>query len=362
MRIGILTAGGDCPGLNAVIRGFAKYVYNQIPEAEIIGISDGYRGLINGEFKNLKESDFSGILNIGGTILGTSRQPFKEMTKEEQNGSTRLEQMVKNYKKAKLDLVVTLGGAGTHKTAALLSGAGCNVIGLPKTIDNDIWGTDITFGFHTAVDIDTECIDRLHTTAASHGRTMVIEIMGNKVGWLTLYSGIAGGADIILIPEIPFDPDEVCKTVAKRYKNGKDFTIIAIAEGAMTKAEAEMKKADRLAARGSDTTATNAIARYIQEQVGVETRTVVIGHLQRGGSPSPYDRLISTELGSFAGKLVQEGNFGTTVAVQNNAITYNWLSDVAGKTKYVSEDNQMVNVARSIGISFGDGKKFKGIK
>ena len=251
MRIGILTAGGDCPGLNAVIRGFAKYVYNQIPDAEIIGISDGYRGLINGEFKNLKESDFSGILNIGGTILGTSRQPFKEMTKEEQNGSTRLEQMVKNYRKAKLDLVVTLGGAGTHKTAALLSGAGCNVIGLPKTIDNDIWGTDITFGFHSAVDIDTECIDRLHTTAASHGRTMVIEIMGNKVGWLTLYSGIAGGADIILIPEIPFDPDEVCKTVAKRYKNGKDFTIIAIAEGAMTKAEAEMKKADRLAARGS---------------------------------------------------------------------------------------------------------------
>ena len=191
---------------------------------------------------------------------------------------------------------------------------------------------------------------------------MVVEIMGNKVGWLTLYSGIAGGADIILIPEIPYDPDEVCKTVARRYKNGKDFTIIAIAEGAMTKAEAEMKKADRLAARGGDVTATNAIAKYIQENVGVETRTVVIGHLQRGGSPSPYDRLISTELGSFAGKLVQEGNFGTTVAVQNNAITYNWLSDIAGKTKYVKEDDQMVNVARSIGISFGDGKKFRGIK
>lgn len=362
MRIGILTAGGDCPGLNAVIRGFAKYVYNQIPGVEILGIADGYRGFINGEFKEMKESDFSGILNIGGTILGTSRQPSKQMTKEEQNGQTRLDQMVKNYKKEKLDLVVTLGGAGTHKTAAMLSAAGCNVIGLPKTIDNDIWGTDVTFGFHSAVDIDTECIDRLHTTAASHGRTMVVEIMGNKVGWLTLYAGIAGGADIILIPEIPFDPDEVCKTVAKRYKSGKAFTIVAIAEGAMTKAEAEMKKTERLEARGGETTCTNYIASYIQDKVGVETRTVVIGHLQRGGSPSPYDRLISTELGSFAGKLVQEGNFGTTVAIQNNQITYNWLADIAGKTKYVEEDNQMVNIARSIGISFGDGRKFRGIK
>ncbi len=362
MKIGILTAGGDCPGLNAVIRGFAKYVYNQIPNAEIYGIADGYRGFINGEFKKLKESDFSGILNIGGTILGTSREPSKQMKVEDQNGQSKLDQMVKNYKKQGLDLVVTLGGAGTHKTAALLSEAGCNVIGLPKTIDNDIWGTDITFGFHTAVDIDTEVIDRIHTTAASHGRTMVIEIMGNKVGWLTLYAGIAGGADIILLPEIPFDPDQVCEMVTRRYEKGRAFTIIAIAEGAMSKKEAAMKKAERIAARGGEGTASAELAKYIQEQVGVETRTVVPGHIQRGGSPSPYDRLISTELGSFAGKLVQEGNFGTTVAVQNNQITYNWLSDIAGKTKFVPEDHQMINVARSIGISFGDGKKFKGIK
>ncbi len=362
MRIGILTAGGDCPGLNAVIRGFAKYIYNQIPNAEIIGISDGYKGLISGEFKNLKESDFSGILNIGGTILGTSRQPFKQMKAEDQNGQSRLDQMVKNYKKNKLDLIVTIGGAGTHKTAGLLSEEGCNVIGLPKTIDNDIWGTDITFGFHSAVDIDTECIDRIHTTAASHGRTMVVEIMGNKVGWLTLYAGIAGGADIILLPEIPFDPDAVCETVEKRNAKGKDFTIIAIAEGAMSQKEAAMKKAERLEYRNGAATATSALAAYIQEKAGVETRTVVPGHIQRGGSPSPYDRLISTELGSFAGKLVQEGNFGTTVAVVNNQITYNWLSDVAGKTKFVPEDHQMINVARSIGITFGDGKKFKGIK
>ena len=361
MKIGILTAGGDCPGLNAVIRGFAKYVYNQIPNAEIIGIQDGYRGLISGEFSKLKESDFSGILNIGGTILGTSRQPFKQMKVEDQNGESRLDQMVKNYKKNKLDLVVTLGGAGTHKTASLLSDAGCNVIGLPKTIDNDIWGTDVTFGFHTALEIDTECIDRIHTTAASHGRTMLIEIMGNKVGWLTLYSGIAGGADIILIPEIPYDPDEVCNMVTKRYESGKAFTIIAIAEGAMSKKEAAMKKTDRLEYRNGEATATNRLAKYIQEKAGVETRTVIPGHIQRGGSPSPYDRLLSTELGSFAGKLVQEGNFGKTVAIINNQITYNRLSDVAGKTKYVDEDNQMIKIGRSIGISFGDGKKFKGI-
>lgn len=361
MKIGILTAGGDCPGLNAVIRGFAKYVYNQIPGAEIIGVQDGYRGLITGEVTKLKESDFSGILNIGGTILGTSRQPFKQMKVEDQNGESRLDQMVKNYKKNKFDLLVTLGGAGTHKTASLLADAGCNVIGLPKTTDNDIWGTDVTFGFHSALDIDTECIDRIHTTAASHGRTMLIEIMGNKVGWLTLYSGIAGGADIILIPEIPYDPDEVCEMVTRRYESGKAFTIIAIAEGAMSRKEAQMKKAERLEARGGEATATNILARYIQDKAGVETRTVVPGHIQRGGSPSPYDRLLSTELGSYAGKLVQEGNFGKTVAIINNQITYNRLSDIAGKTKYVDEDNQMIKIGRSIGISFGDGKKFKGI-
>lgn len=362
MRIGILTSGGDCPGLNAVIRGFAKYVYNQIPRVEMIGISDGYGGLINGEAKMLKESDFSGILNVGGTILGTSRQPFKMMTVEDQNGESKLDLMKKNYKKLDLDLLVTLGGAGTHKTAGLLSAAGLNVIGIPKTIDNDIFGTDVTFGFHTAVDIATECIDRIHTTAASHGRTMLIEIMGNKVGWLTLYSGIAGGADIVLIPEIPYDPDEVVRTVRHRITSGKAFNIIAIAEGAMSQEESKMKKSERLQARGGDATATNRLAKYICENAEVETRVVVPGHLQRGGSPSPYDRLLSTEMGSFAGKLVQDGNFGTTVAMRNNQITYNKLADIAGKTKYVPEDDQMIAVARSIGISFGDGKKFKEIR
>ncbi|NLZ68692.1 MAG: 6-phosphofructokinase [Spirochaetales bacterium] len=361
MKIGILTAGGDCPGLNAVIRGFAKYIYHQIPKAQIIGIADGYRGLIEKETKPLKESDFSGILTVGGTILGTSRQPFKQMTIEDQNGESRLEVMKKNYKALDLDLLVCLGGAGTHKTAALLSYEGCNIIGLPKTIDNDLWGTDVTFGFHTAVDIATECIDRIHTTASSHGRTMLIELMGNKVGWLTLYAGIAGGADIILLPEIPYNPDLIVKDINQRFKNGKDFNIIAIAEGAMSLKEAKMKKAERLEYRNGAATSTQLLAQYISEKAGVETRVVVPGHLQRGGSPSPYDRLLSTEMGSFAGKLVQDGNFGTTVAFQNNQITYNALSDIAGKTKYVPEDHQLIEVGRSIGVTFGDGKDFEGI-
>ena len=318
MKIGILTSGGDCPGLNAVIRGFAR------------------------------------ILNVGGTILGTSRQPFKSMTDEDRNGQSKLDMMKKNYNALGLDLLVTLGGAGTHKTAALLSSVGLNVIGIPKTIDNDIYGTDVTFGFHTAVDIATECIDRIHTTAASHGRTMLIEIMGNKVGWLTLYAGIAGGADIILLPEIPYDPDAVVKTVEKRIENGRAFNIIAIAEGAMSIEESKMKKQERLEYRGGRATGTEKLAEYIEEKAGVETRTVVPGHLQRGGSPSPYDRFLSTEMGSFAGELVKRGNFGVTVAMRDNHVTYNKLEDIAGKAKSVPLNDQRVAMARAIGIYFGD--------
>ena len=356
MRIGILTSGGDCPGLNAVIRGFAKYAYNQIKDVELIGISDGYLGLITNDAKKMKPSDFSGILNVGGTILGTSRQPFSKMTEEDRNGESKLEKMKENYKEMGLDVLVTLGGAGTHKTAALLSSVGLNVVGIPKTIDNDIYGTEVTFGFHSAVDIATECIDRIHTTAASHGRTMLIEIMGNKVGWLTLYSGIAGGADIILLPEIPYNPEEVVKTVKKRLKNGSDFTIIAIAEGAMSLEESKMKKKELAEYRGGKPTGTELLARYIEENAGVETRVVVPGHLQRGGAPSPYDRLLSTEMGSFAGRLVKQGIYGVTVALKSNEISYNALADIAGKMKFVPVGDQRIQVARSIGISFGDGK------
>lgn len=354
MKIGILTSGGDCPGLNAVIRGFGKYVYHNIKNAELIGIADGYGGLIRGECKRMSESDLSGILTLGGTILGTSRQPFKLMTVEDENSVSRLDRMKENYKKMGLDCLVTLGGAGTHKTAALLSAEGCNVIGLPKTIDNDIWGTDVTFGFHTALDVATDCIDRIHTTAASHGRTMFVEVMGNKAGWLTLYAGLAGGADVILLPEIPFSPDKVAKAVGRRADAGKAFSIVAIAEGAMTIEESKMKKKARAAARGTDVTATNAVAKYVAEKAGVETRVVVPGHIQRGGSPSAYDRVLSTEFGSYAGKLAQEGKFGVTVALVGGKVTYNALADIAGKAKLVPPDCQEIKAAKSIGISFGD--------
>ncbi len=353
MRVGILTSGGDCPGLNAVIRGFGKYAFENIKNIQLIGIADGYGGLIRGECRALKEEDFVGILNLGGTILGTSRQPFKLMTVEDENSVTRLDLMKQNYKKMGLDCLLTLGGAGTHKTAALLSAEGCNVIGLPKTIDNDIWGTDVTFGFHTAVDIATECIDRIHTTAASHGRTMLVELMGNKAGWLTLYAGLAGGADMILLPEIPFSPEKVAKVIQKKAEAGKAFNIIAIAEGAMTEEESKMKKKERAEKRGDNTTITPWLAKYIGEKAGVETRVSVPGHIQRGGNPSAYDRVLSTEFGSYAGKLVSDGRFGVTVAMVAGKVTYNSLADIAGKAKLVPPDCQEVKTAESIGISFG---------
>ena len=231
-RVGILTSGGDCPGLNATIRGVAKALYARMGDnVEIVGILNGYHGLINGEYREMCEDDFRGILTLGGTILGTKRTPFKLMRVVEDDKIDKVAAMKKTYKDAKLDCLLCLGGNGTHKTANLLSQEGLNIIGLPKTIDNDIYGTDVTFGFHTAVDIATEVIDRIHTTAGSHSRVMCIEIMGNKAGWLTLYSGIAGGADIILLPEQPYDIDRVCSAVERRAKKGSNFSIIAVAEG-----------------------------------------------------------------------------------------------------------------------------------
>ena len=355
MKIGILTSGGDCPALNAVIRGFAKYAYNNIKGVEIYGIADGYGGLISGEYKKMKQEDFSGILNVGGTILGTSRQPFKKMQVEE-NNSTKVQKMKSNYKKMGLNALLTLGGAGTHKSAALLVSEGLNVIGLPKTIDNDIFGTDVTFGFYSAVDVATECIDRIHTTAASHGRTMLVEIMGNKVGWLTLYAGIAGGADIILLPEIPYDTAVVCKKVRERAEAGKAFSIIAIAEGAIEKSEAGLKKKERVQKRSEtgDVTLTNRLAREINARTGVETRVVIPGHIQRGGSPSALDRALSTEVGAYAGYLCKEGLFGTTVAIRGERLTYNKIEDVAGKTKWVPLEHPMIESGRRICVCFGD--------
>lgn len=354
-RIGILTSGGDCPGLNAAIRGVARAAYEMFDDVEIVGIHDGYRGLIDGDYSEMKRSQFSGILTLGGTILGTSRTPFRDMRKIGDDNVDKVAAMKKTYKDLKLDCLVTLGGNGTHKTANLLSEEGLNVIGLPKTIDNDIYGTDFTFGFHTANDIATEVIDRIHTTAASHGRCMVVEIMGNKAGWLTLYSGVAGGADAILIPEIPYNIEKVAKVVKERAESNKGFTIIAVAEGAMDKEEARMKKKEREAKRAAEHFSSSAyVAQQLRDLVGVEARNVVPGHIQRGGTPSAYDRVLSTQFGVHAAELIRDGVYGVTVALKGNAITHNPLSEIAGVAKPVPEDHQLITTAKNMGISFGD--------
>ncbi len=355
-RIGILTSGGDCPGLNAAIRGVGKAVYESIEGVELIGIEDGYRGLIKNQWHKINKSDLSGILTLGGTILGTSRQPFKKMRVIEDDNIDKVAAMVKNYEKMKLDCLVTLGGNGTHKTANLLSEEGLNVIGLPKTIDNDIYGTDVTFGFHTAIDIATDAIDRVHTTANSHGRVMLVEIMGNKAGWLTLYSGVAGGADVIIIPEIPYNVDSIVDAIHKRDKAGKKFSIIAVAEGAMNTKEAKMSKKEFKKYR-EDTqchAVSHRIAGEIAQKCDHNVRVVIPGHIVRGGSPSPYDRILSTRFGIHAAKLIESEDYGKTVALKGGKISDNKLSKIAGKLKGVPSDCEMVEAAKSVGVSFGD--------
>ena len=357
-RIGILTSGGDCPGLNATIRGVAKACYERFGEdnVEIVGISNGYYGLINNLCKDMSPTSFSGILTQGGTIFGTKRQPFKMMQVIGEDNIDKVKNMKETYKKQKLDCLLTLGGNGTHKTSKLLSDEGLNVIGLPKTIDNDIYGTDVTFGFHTAVDIATDVLDRLHTTAASHSRVLLCEIMGNKAGWLTLNAGIAGGADVIIIPEIPYDIDKICDAVMARSASGKTFSIVAVAEGAFDVNEAQMKKKERAKKRAEAgiLTATGRIAAQIQSNTGLEARVCVPGHMLRGGAPSAYDRVLSTQFGVHAAYLIAKERYGRTVAKIGNKITSNKLEDIAGKTKFVDTDKHLVIAARDIGVSFGD--------
>lgn len=354
-RIGILTSGGDCPGLNATIRGVAKACYEKFGDnIEIVGVEDGYYGLINNQCREMNRGDFSGILTTGGTILGSKRTPFKKMQVIEEDNVDKVKAMKNTYKKQKLDCLLTLGGNGTHKTANLLSSEGLNIIGLPKTIDNDIWGTSVTFGFHTAVDTATDVIDRLHSTANSHGRILVTEIMGNKAGWLTLYSGIAGGADMIVIPEIPYDIEKLAAACEKRAE--KRFSILAVAEGAFDINEAKMKKKERAKLRAEQgiTTATSRIAKQIEEMTGRETRVCVPGHMLRGGSPSAYDRVLATKFGVHAAQLIEQEKYGYAVAMVNEVVTENPLPDIAGKTKLVPPDHQLVQTAKDIGISFGD--------
>ena len=356
MKIGILTSGGDCSGLNAVIRAAGISLYNNLKGVQLVGIPDGYGGLIRGEGNLLGRDDLKGILDKGGTILGSSRQPFKQMEVVGDDGESKLAKMVRNYKAMGLDCLIAIGGAGTHKNAALLWREGCNVIGVPKTIDNDIYGTDVTFGFQTAVEVACDCMDRIRTTAQSHARVMLVEIMGNKAGWLALHSGIAAGADAILIPEIPFSEDKLCSFVASKKAVGARSVIIAVAEGAHIKSEAGLKRKKRSFARAefNETTVTSHLAEYIEEKTGYATRTSVLGYVQRGGAPCAYDRLLCTRLGEAAADYVVEGKFGVTVAVKGNRLVANKLEDIAGKYKYVTRGDRMVKCAEELGIFLGE--------
>lgn len=356
MRVGILTSGGDCQALNATMRGVAKTLYNADPDTQIFGFEEGYRGLMYNDYILMKPNDFSGILTKGGTILGSSRQPFKLMRVPGENGFNKVEAMKATYRNLKLDCLVILGGNGTQKTANLLSEEGLNIVSLPKTIDNDIYGTDVTFGFQSAINIATETIDCIHTTAASHNRVFIVEVMGHKVGWLTLYAGVAGGADIILLPEIPYDIDKVVDAIHKRTKDGKGFTILAVAEGAISKDDAQLTKKQYKAKVASRRypSVSYEIADQIQEKCGVEVRVAVPGHTQRGGSPCPYDRVLCTRLGSAAAQAIMDGKFGYMIAMINNKTKCVPLEDVAGKLKTVDPDSQMIQEAKRIGISFGD--------
>jgi 6-phosphofructokinase 1 len=356
LRIGLLTSGGDCQALNATMRGVVKGLSANMEDLEVYGFLHGYKGLIYGDYRLLTASDFSGILTKGGTIIGTSRQPFKLMRTPDADGLDKVWAMKQTYYKLNLDCLVILGGNGTQKTANLLREEGLNIIHLPKTIDNDIWGTDMTFGFYSAVNIATDAIDCIHTTAASHGRVFIVEIMGHKVGWLPLYAGIAGGADIILLPEIPYDTEKVIEAIRSREKAGKGFTILAVAEGAISKEDAQLSKKElkKKMEENHYPSVSYELAATIEKETGMEIRITVPGHTQRGGSPGPYDRVLSTRIGAAAAQLIMDKEYGYMVGIVNGETKKIPLGESAGKLKTVPPDAQEIQQAKRIGISFGD--------
>jgi len=335
-RIGILTAGGDCPGLNAAIRGVGKTAIVEYG-MEVIGFTAGFSGLIEKEYVQLKESDLSGILTVGGTILGTSREKPYKFIKEGDN--EKPEQIKHNYHELKLDALVCIGGNGTMKTANRLREEGLNIIGIPKTIDNDVWGTDVTFGFDSALLIATEAIDRLHTTANSHQRVMIIEVMGHHTGWIALYAGMAGGGDIILLPELDYNIRSVCQRIEERYESKKHYSIVVVAEG--------------IKHPGSGP-AARYVADAIHTYTGIETRETVLGYVQRGGSPSPMDRILATRYGAFAAQCIADENFGTMVAMRNNELIPVPLAEISDQLRFVDKDHPLILKARKLGVAFGD--------
>lgn len=376
--IGILTSGGDCPGLNAAIRGVVKTALSTYG-MNVVGINDGFRGLVENRFVRFDDRMVSGILTQGGTILGTSRdKPHRMPINGQKVDMTDV--AVENARRMGIECLVCLGGAGTIKNAFQLKQRGMNVLALPKTIDNDIFGTDITFGFDTALGIATEAIDRLHTTATSHHRMIVCEIMGHTAGWLTLGAGIAGGADVILVPEIPYDLEAVAAHLLARRQSGKKFSIIAVAEGALSKDEAEKiakqakakKEKDKDKNKDKDKSkkdkskkesetiheveepVASRVARQIQKLTGFEARVTSLGHVQRGGTPSSADRLLCTALGSTAATLLAKGHDNCLVAVRGHEYVPVPIEESAGKLKLIPLDHQWIESARLIGTCMGD--------
>lgn len=352
---GILTSGGDAPGLNAAIRGVCRTAID-VYGMKVIAFEHGYRGLIENKSRVMEPLEFSGILAQGGTILGTSREkPFKDKNWCTGSGPCAVEMIKDTYKKNELDCLVVLGGNGTNTTGYLLAKEGLNIIGLPKTIDNDIVETDITFGFHTALTVATDAIDRLHSTASSHNRVMVIEVMGHKAGWLSLYSGVAGGGDVVLLPEIPYCIDSIARHLDDRIRHGKTFSIVVVAEGALSIDEAKLdKKTFKKSREQMSGSIGYRVAKEIQEATGLESRVTVLGYLQRGGTPVAYDRVLASQFGVTAATMMASCDYGKMVALQDNNLVGVPLEKIANKTKTVPLDHHMIETARNVGTCFGD--------
>lgn len=358
-NIGLLNGGGDCPGLNAVTRAVVRTVYHRY-KGRVIGIFDGFDGLIWTEkSKELSPDHIRGILPRGGTILGTTNRGNPFQYKIEEGGTVMVQdfsqRVIDNMKKLEIEALIVVGGDGTLSIAREFHRRGVPLVGVPKTIDNDLSATDQTFGFDTALHTATEAIDKIHTTAESHGRIMIIEVMGRDVGWIALESGVAGGADVILIPEIPFRLEKVCAKIEARKASGAKFSLIVIAEGCKIQEDDSLwaaHKAEPQFARKMNI--GNQVGALISRRLKDEVRVTVLGHLQRGGSPSPFDRLLSTRLGSAAADLVAQKQFGRMVCLKGDAISSCTLDDAVGRIKSVSQDSDIVRAARSVGISFGE--------
>ncbi len=358
MRIGVLTGGGDCPGLNAVIRAVVKTAVNDYGMS-VIGFKDGYEGLVLGNYETLNRDSVSGILTYGGTILGTSNRAdpfhFPIPQKDEYVYLDRSSEVVSNFKNLGLDALIVMGGDGTMSAAAELARLGLNIIGVPKTIDNDLWGTDQTFGFDSALTTATEAVDKIHTTAQSHHRVMIIEVMGRYAGWLALASGLAGGGDIILIPEIPYDLEAVCDKIKERNRSGKNFSIIVIGEGA--RAEGGEMVVERRVETSPDAIRLGGIshklAADIEEQTRLETRVTILGHLLRGGSPTAFDRLLATHFGCEAIRMAHRKDFGKMVVLKGIGIETFPIAEAAGKVRTVPLDSILIKSALSTGVSLG---------